>query len=287
MRSASAPIYAGDFAQLGEMTIGTDSAPAAGSWWSGSEDLHDEPVRVIHRKSLRGAMGVFSHDHWPLSFIQPLELMQLGDFETGTEPYCLDAKPSSSNGASSLFCLAAVGAIHALSPAPQLNLYYVPHAITRDAVRTSYLPTPRLIELIPTDSPIAGWQLVGDEILDSGLSFSVLEDRVRELRNIAAEEEIEISNKSLSDLEQLFALMPIGIPPLLFLLDNGNIRVSWRESINKHASFELMGDGEAKPVIFSQDPATEIRNQLYGAVSLARIPKLLEAAGLDEWIFAA
>ena len=271
----SSSTLSGGFALATDAGSFEDSDPV-GSFWL--ENPAEEP-RTRHVKGHNHPGLFISHEHLPSEFFKPLSLMWLDEHD-GALGHIHDKQNfASMSSVGSLICLATVGAMTAVSPqvtfAPTLQpaTYILGRELTRLAG-----PARRW-----ADITVSGFVERSESAAPAKLTIDSVQQRIIELQEIAADEGYAISDASLADLRALFQIMSIKLAPSLFALDNGNIRISWRDSIHRHASFELLGASRAKPVLFSQDSHGN-SNQLYGIVSLDAVPKLLFTAGLDRWI---
>ena len=77
----------------------------------------------------------------------------------------------------------------------------------------------------------------GSPVVEAPSVFQQIDRRIEELRGIAAEEGVALSNASLSmAAEFLGGVVQFAIAPKVFLLDSGNLRVAWRADGEQVAS---------------------------------------------------
>lgn len=248
--------------------------------WGAESNITKVRRNPRKRKSTNTLRSSFCLDHLPGEFLQPLDLLQLSDdaFLSGFS----HANEHDTTGGGALMWLAAAGALSVVVPAmtggafptsrmgPDEN--FVISGFTHDAqVMPGHIFGPaQIISHAPSQT---------EDVL-----YAHIAPRIAELEEIAADEDIAISAESKANLISLFVQFRFKQAPSLFLLDNGNFKVAWRESLERHVSFELLGNGVIKPVIFSKDDQTGSSNHLSGVISVRRLPELLAASGLKSWI---
>lgn len=241
-------------------------------------DYHSEELESPAREAIGWSKKAAGQPSWnnagperPLSFIEPLELLKLHD-DIDDSLYIIGPEFSETRQSSvgPWVMVAAAGALNALSP--NASVIY-PHCNEPIA---GHRGLPHARTFISYSSPET----------NPHVTYAALSPRIDELRAVALEEEITVSETSLADLKSLMETCKFREVPSLFLLDNGNIKTAWRHSIDRHASFELLGNGNCKPVILSRGE-NGIGNHLHGIASLTAIPDLLRAARLDQWLLTA
>jgi hypothetical protein len=82
-----------------------------------------------------------------------------------------------------------------------------------------------------------------------GLPLDIRE-RIAELTADAREAGEPVSDASVDDLMAFLTETPFTRRPGVFLLDNGNFRVVWRNAANEQAAFQFRGGGVVHCVFF-------------------------------------
>lgn len=77
------------------------------------------------------------------------------------------------------------------------------------------------------------------------------QERVDRLRNIAADEGLEISIDSERDLWSFLDSLDFTRRPYLVLLDNGNLRAVWKNAEREQIGIQFTGQGLVQYVLFS------------------------------------
>ncbi|MCR6634914.1 hypothetical protein [Devosia sp.] len=248
-------------------------------------DLHTDVVKqrrnARRRKSSIAARSPICLDHLPSEFLQPLDLLQLADDEFGSE-FSPALEKDTTGGVGSLMWLAAAGALSVVVPAMTVGAFPVSRIGASDHVvigGVAYEPALLPGHIMGPAGSIPQVQPETAEVL-----YAHVSPRIVELEGIAADEEIDVSSASKTDLVSLFVQFSFKQTPSIFLLDSGNFKVAWRESLERHVSFELLGNGAMKPVIFSKDDQSGASNHLAGVMPVRSLSDLLAASGLKSWI---
>jgi len=101
--------------------------------------------------------------------------------------------------------------------------------------------------------------------------------RINELRELALEDEIEMSPSSFSDLWSFISARPLASIPNVFGLDNGNFRAVWRNSQGERVALEFCGDQTVAFVIFEYDHAIAKMMRIAGIQRVNRIQDQITA----------
>ena len=68
----------------------------------------------------------------------------------------------------------------------------------------------------------------------------------------------------------------------LFLMDNGNLRATWRDERDTHAGLQFLPDDSVQYVIFTRRPSSRTISRVHGYDTLDGIPRLLAAYDLNH-----
>jgi hypothetical protein len=105
---------------------------------------------------------------------------------------------------------------------------------------------------------------------------SILE-RINELRDISAEENLPFEERSAEEaLEWLRMMRPRELPSV-FLVNNGNTRLFWRDG-DRQLGLQFLGNGSAQFVYLGDDDQSE---RVFGSMKVTEVVGLI--SGLDLW----
>ena len=122
---------------------------------------------------------------------------------------------------------------------------------------------------IYTDSCLNRWE-------NSDLSAVI--ERLKELQEVAAEEEIEFHEASAQEaIEWLRSIAPRELPSA-FLVNNGNVRLLWRED-GKQLGVQFLGNGLAQFVFLGENDQTD---RVLGTRSVHDLGKLIAALDVRD-----
>jgi hypothetical protein len=112
-----------------------------------------------------------------------------------------------------------------------------------------------------------------------------IEERLRDLRIEAELNDEPFSDLSADDLRSFLASLKLTRRPSIFLLDNGNLRILWRNDAKEQVGIQFLGIGVVQFVMFvlRRDPALMMREAGVDVLSAMR-PKIA-AAGSEHVIF--
>jgi len=98
-----------------------------------------------------------------------------------------------------------------------------------------------------------------------------LHARIGELKRLGAEEGLPWSPASEDDFWAFVSLWPTLTEPALILMDNGNLRVAWRNAAGEQVALEFRGYRQVYFVFFARRPEGPPMARSAGEDSVARI----------------
>ena len=112
-----------------------------------------------------------------------------------------------------------------------------------------------------------------------------IEDRINQLRAIANEEEVRISEESIKRAVRFLNSLRFGAVPGVFLSGNGNLRIVWSNESGEQAAFQVKSQkDEVQYVIFRLNDECEIE-QILGSMSFKNVYPFVRSLGLIEIFF--
>ena len=102
-----------------------------------------------------------------------------------------------------------------------------------------------------------------------------IEARLRELRIDADTNGEPFSDVSQDNLRAFLDSLPFSKRPAIFLLDNGNLRVLWKNEAKEQVGLQFLGNGEVQYVIFSQRQNPPVMAREAGVRPLSAIRALM------------
>jgi hypothetical protein len=112
-----------------------------------------------------------------------------------------------------------------------------------------------------------------------------LENRLRELRVDAVRNSEPFSEASLADLRTFLDPLPLVERPAIFLLDNGNLRVLWKNAANEQVGLQFLGGGAVQFVIFVQRQNPAMTSRVAGIDALSALRARIKDSAYDQLIF--
>jgi hypothetical protein len=113
-----------------------------------------------------------------------------------------------------------------------------------------------------------------------------VQQRLGDLKIEAMREQLRVSDKSEQDLLRFLRNHPDIRRPYLYLLDNGNFRVVWKNTGGEQIGLQFRGDGEIQFVIFAKRPDAKNRATTYGRDSFLGIERQIDAHDLRKLLRA-
>ena len=109
-------------------------------------------------------------------------------------------------------------------------------------------------------------------------------ERIEELRVLGLEENVIMNSRSEFD----FWLFAIENPNIcvreIVLVENGNLRVSWRNSTDSFMGLQFLGEGEVQFVIFKRRNGSQFRAEVSGEDHFTGILKQIELFDLHSLV---
>ena len=100
------------------------------------------------------------------------------------------------------------------------------------------------------------------------------------LRNIEP-----FSESSLADLRSFLGTLQLIERPSNFLLDNGNLRVLWRNNAQEQVGLQFLGNGVVQFVMFAQRKNPPMMSRIAGTDVLQTIRKRIADNDSDRLLF--
>jgi hypothetical protein len=107
-----------------------------------------------------------------------------------------------------------------------------------------------------------------------------LHARIGELKRLGAEEGLSWSSASEEDFWAFVSLWPTLREPGLILMDNGNLRATWRNAAGEQVALEFRGYRQVYFVFFARRPEGPPMARSTGEDSVARIGKKIAGDNL-------
>lgn len=122
-----------------------------------------------------------------------------------------------------------------------------------------------------------------------GSSISVLQAysaRISKLRRFAAQDdEYELNPASESDFWHFVESEPRWRKGSLVLMDNGNLRVVWKDSQGSHLGLQFLGSEAVQYVIFRQRAVMRPISRVAGRDTFAGLKKQIDAFELESLLY--
>ena len=110
--------------------------------------------------------------------------------------------------------------------------------------------------------------------------------RIARLKELAANEKIEVSAGSGKDLRSFLSLMEITRRPYVALLDNGNFRAVWKNADGEQIGLQFRGRGIGHYVLFALRSSDRFMAQTTGRDTLHNIQRQIDVQGLRRLMTA-
>ena len=98
------------------------------------------------------------------------------------------------------------------------------------------------------------------------------QSRITELRHHAQQERIPWNPDSESDFQSFVTANPGWNKALLGMVNNGNLRATWKVPDGSHLALQFLGDGNAEFVIFKPRPGRSRVSRAAGIIPLQDVP---------------
>ncbi len=109
--------------------------------------------------------------------------------------------------------------------------------------------------------------------------------RIEYLRNEAAHDGYPLNKDSEADFWQFVRFVSGIRRGGLVLMDNGNLRAVWKDSLGSRIGLQFLGDGMAQYVIFGRNGSERQRPRVAGRASLGTVLRQIEAFDLGELFY--
>lgn len=106
------------------------------------------------------------------------------------------------------------------------------------------------------------------------------ERRLRELAREAEAEGYPFSRDSETVFRRFLDEYPALEPGRLFLMNDGNLRATWKEERGSHVGLQFLPDERVQYVIFTRRPSSRTVSRVHGDDTLSGIPRILAAYDL-------
>jgi hypothetical protein len=103
-------------------------------------------------------------------------------------------------------------------------------------------------------------------------------ERLLELRQMATEEGVKVSERSILSTEKFLDSLPPVKKPGTFLLDNGNIRLVWVNELGEQVGLQFRGSAEVQYVFFKLRDGTAVHSM--GVDVVASVLQVIRSLGL-------
>lgn len=110
--------------------------------------------------------------------------------------------------------------------------------------------------------------------------WRALLERLAELESAAEDEGIHLSEASEHDLKHFLSTHSFSRRPYLSLLENGNLRVLWKNAEGEQIGLQFRGGQEVQFVLFAKRHAPKTMARSAGRDTLAGIDRQIDAADL-------
>lgn len=95
--------------------------------------------------------------------------------------------------------------------------------------------------------------------------------RIHELQFDAVLRNEPVSTSSLTDLQKFLSILSFTKRPSIFLQDNGNFRILWKNEIKEQVGLQFLGNGVIQFVTFSQRRRPDMMSRVAGIDTFAGI----------------
>ena len=105
--------------------------------------------------------------------------------------------------------------------------------------------------------------------------------RLEELQGYAAEDGIEVNENSLKDFLEFVGSTPSARRGNLVLLENGNLRLIWKDPRGNHVGIQFRGDNLVQYVVFKLEPNSEDVLRAASTDTLEGVKSLIRGYNLE------
>jgi len=111
------------------------------------------------------------------------------------------------------------------------------------------------------------------------------EDRIRDLREYATEDGIDLSQESHDDFWHFVRANPGLRKGGIALRSNGDLRAVWRDGQGTRFGLQFLGDGEVEYLVFKKLGAGSEISRVMGQSTLEGVKLKIISFGLDSLLF--
>ena len=133
---------------------------------------------------------------------------------------------------------------------------------------------------ISTDASV--FRFGSGNFIDQAIAVRETFDRIAYLKELAANEGIEISTYSEKDLRSFLVSVEFTRRPYIALLDNGNFRVIWKNADREQIGMQFRGRGLVHYVLFALRSPDRFMAQATGRDTLQNVGRQIDAQGLGR-----
>ncbi len=108
-------------------------------------------------------------------------------------------------------------------------------------------------------------------------SFQAFDDRIEELKVLAAKEGDSLNQNSLNNFLEFYKRNLLLKYERLVLMENGNLRAVWKGKQGEHIGFQFLQDGFIQFVIFKKRDSNSVVSRIYGRDTVDGIMNLIKA----------
>lgn len=176
------------------------------------------------------------------------------------------------------------------------NLINVTEALSHRIGALTYADLMQLISTIPPDTTrehsttitVWGGRAFQTERVrnDAQLMRDRYRPRIEDLREDAQLEDILWSDDSETDFWTFVVANSSWRKALLGLVNNGNLRATWKGDDGSHLALQFLGDGNAEFVIFKQRPGSRRVSRVAGIDTLQGVRSQVEAFDLARLVYS-
>lgn len=136
----------------------------------------------------------------------------------------------------------------------------------------------------PADNSLRDSELNFEEKFDTPNSRVILEinERLEELEVVGKEENLIMSQDSKSEFLKFIHLLKPSIRPLIFIVENGNLRALWPHDDGRQIGLQFLGEERIQYVMFDEKQSDGTVNTEYGRTSFKKIIDLINKSPFKD-----
>lgn len=134
------------------------------------------------------------------------------------------------------------------------------------------------------DNSLRDSELNFEEKFDTPNSRVILEinERLEELEVVGKEENLIMSQDSKSEFLKFIHLLNPSIRPLIFIVENGNLRALWPHDDGRQIGLQFLGEERIQYVMFDEKQSDGTVNTEYGRTSFKKIIDLINKSPFKD-----